>query len=233
MRARARVCVCVCVCVFPFSLYIYSLILQAQRWQEEMDMAIMKRIMEKVDTELKKRGLDQRLQDTLKEMVQKELRLVDEEINSILVDMADRTSIGSSMSSNSSYESKEWDDEPAQEMLRIYNERGGLRLNNLRHLAQHNNFKAGSAASSEATLASVPKVMLRALLNPLAKVMAAVARRRRQSQFSMNPMLYMTERTQKILDVVSEKSEFLLHMTAKYHEKLDAFIADVDNSIPR
>lgn len=197
-------------------------------------MTIMKRIMEKVDTYLTDNGLDTRLQDTLKEMVQKEMQLVDDEINSIMVDMSERRSLNSSVSSTSSYSSGDFEDnESAQEMLKMYRERGGRsRAVHLRRISQLTGLSARSAKSSEATMAVVPKVMLRRFLRPVRNLMDKIGRVRRRSRFGNNPVIYMKERSEKILGVVCEKNEFFEQMTAKYHEKLDNFITDVDNNIP-
>ena len=219
----------------PYSL-IHSFAPQAQnqRWQDEVDMTIMKRTMEKVDEYLTDNGLDKQLQDTLNDMVRKEMQLVDDEINSIMVDMAERKSLSSSVSSVSSYSSADLeDDEHAQEMLRMYRERGGrpraVHLGRISQLAGHS---ARSAKSSAATMAAVPKVMLRGFIRPVRNLMEKIGRVRRRSRFGNNPVLYMKERSEKILGVVCEKTEFFQQMTAKYHEKLDNFITNVDNSIP-
>ena len=201
-------------------------------------MLIMRRIMDRVDVELKRRGLDRQLHSTLRTLTQVELKLVDEELNSIMADMADRSSIGSSVSSNSSSFSSSFiaggvDEDPAQEMLRIYRERDGFRFANLRRVSRFAESSAGSVEATEATMASLPKVLARKLLGPLANLMQLFQRSRRQSLFSADPVHYLKDRAMKILGVMSTKSEFFVQMTSKYHEKLDTFITDVDNSIPR
>ncbi|KAL8613030.1 hypothetical protein ACOMHN_008799 [Nucella lapillus] len=218
---------------------------EVKRWQEDVDTIIMRRIMETVDTHIAEKGLDKEVHHSLRTTFQQELKLVDEEINLIVKDLTDTSSLSSSTSSNSSCTSTDVEDDLAQELLRMYRERDLFRVHQLKHVSKvtsshspSSSSPSSSAMSTEMTISRVPKMMLGRMvarvLGPLATLGKNVQRARKTSLFLSHPTQYMKERTEKIVRVVCDKEGFVcLHqMAAKYHEKMDAFISDVENSIP-
>ncbi|KAK7103016.1 hypothetical protein V1264_021151 [Littorina saxatilis] len=205
---------------------------EIKRWQEEVDTLIMRRIIEKVDEELTRHGWLQELQDELKVMTQRELKLVDDEINSIIKDMTDRSSLGSSQSSSCTGMSvMDSDSDSVVDMVRAYKERNDA--SHLPGLSSVVGAYDSTARRPSVAMASVPKLMFRSVLASLSGILNAVVRLRRRSAFSTNPEDYMKDRMAKISRVVSENLHCQLQMAAKYHEKFSSFIVDVDNSIPR
>lgn len=214
---------------------------QMQRWQHDLDTMIMRRILDTVDDEVRLRKLDTTLQENVKKLLKDQLKLVDDEINSILQDMKDRDSLNSSVSSSASCMSLEEDEDQvnANEMLRLYHERrahNGLPTG-LRHVSRlteaNRSLNLHRAHPPEAALATVPKVLRDKMLKPVIEMMKNFTARRRQSAFTTDPAFYMGDRAEKLVQVVCGDRLLLEQLAFKYHDRLDHFIQDVDNSIPR
>lgn len=211
---------------------------RSHAWAEEVDTVIIKRLVEIVDKVIQERGLANELETSFRSVAKKELKLVDEEMDSIEGDMKDQqptlgSSCSSSISSASSCSSDELMDSAASELFRLYKERNGVRLRHLSHVPLA---RTSSVKSAEIMLGNLPRVSLQNLgkkmFAPLAKLALAVRNQRRKSVFETNPTQYLNDRGLKIADVMANDRPCLEQMAVKYRERLDLLIMDIENSIP-
>lgn len=203
------------------------LTLQAAKWVEEIDMAITRRIVQIAESELTIRGIVSKMEDAFRLRVQQSLLLLDEEIDSIVKDMNERKSLSSSTTSLASTLS---DDDSTEELLFLYKARDGRVMKRLKHTSR---LSRGSEVYSSKTLDSVPKVALRKLLQPLQKLLRGFQMTRRQSLFHNDPSLYMTDRSSKIREAILKDSSCRQQLALKHRQRLDNFISNIDQSIPR
>ncbi|KAK7481780.1 hypothetical protein BaRGS_00026927 [Batillaria attramentaria] len=211
---------------------------KATEWGKKVDTLIIQRLVDIVDEKLTQRGLAQELEAKFRQVAQQELKLVDEEMDSIVGDMKDQTSLGSSTSSNSSTLSADSDDDSSTaELHRLFRERKGLRAGAFKQLSHVASSNPSSMISTEETLGSVPKVAFQRLMStmkaPLDAIRKKIREYRRRSSFTHNPQSYMIDRSQRITEEVMKTRPCLHQMVVKYRNRLDCVIMDIDCSIPR
>ncbi|XP_076448091.1 uncharacterized protein LOC143284868 [Babylonia areolata] len=210
---------------------------ERDQWGVEVDTRIMRKVLDIVDRQVQVRGLADTLHTSIRTLFHQELKLVDEDMNSILTDLkSDTASLCSSTSSNSSSTCSDTHTGEAQELLRLYQKRDGFRLQQLKHVSRVTRTLSNSSHSPEATVANVPKVLVSRLLGrmlgPLTTLVGTMQKRRRVSLFEQHPQQYMKERMEKMVRVICDSDNLMAQLAAKYHEKMDSFISDVESSIP-
>lgn len=203
---------------------------------EEIDTIIMRRLVDLVDERMNELKVVENMEMEFKLKAQQHLLLLDEEMDSIVSDMSDRTSLNSSMCSTMTGASSSSDDDLGEELMQLYHRRGGGRFRQLHNFSKMSK-ASGGARDFRGSMMVLPKVtmknLLRNVLKPFTDVMGKIRERRRSSVFSTDPVMYLKSRSTKLTRMVQESKECHQQMVLKYRGRLDTFVSDIDNSVPR
>ncbi|PVD24961.1 hypothetical protein C0Q70_15457 [Pomacea canaliculata] len=188
---------------------------QTEKWVEEIDTIIMRRLVDLVDERMNELKVVENMEMEFKLKAQQHLLLLDEEMDSIVSDMSDRTSLNSSMCSTMTGASSSSDDDLGEELMQLYHRRGGGRFRQLHNFSKMSK-ASGGARNFRGSMMVLPKIR----------------ERRRSSVFSTDPAMYFKSRSAKLTKMVQESKECHQQMVLKYRGRLDTFVSDIDNSVP-